>query len=769
MLPIDTIIPTADGPKPAGDIQPGDELFAPDGTLTTATAVTCSPGRVRTVFISNKNSIELSDAAVLEVVKGHDRTWASGNVRQNALDKFNDQKDRAGNIAGLPVHHPAAPAADTLVNSAGSPLEFHGRENYPGQRFSPHPLFASLVSAYGHVNRKGEREAYLNVRDDIEDEFLAIVETIGVPVRKVANGSAGRSRRYAIRGWYADRVQGVVADRDKVLHIVHHLGAISAKRSAEYGIEGTPDGTWIILEKEELQVTPTDDSGARDFLYGYMNATGTEKAGSGRIWSSAGFFSSLADRLASYGIETTVLAEEGSNSFKFNTHLPESFGTCSEFLNSHELRDAVVVRDGFLAGCVNVRTMTGTMTYAPDVEFATNVLGGDFEIDDTSGWRVYLDVAPEATCVDAPYTHSIPMFLNGREVTTEKRAIERLQEHGVHQSNYTGLGTSITSAKVLAVHKRPGSVMIQPSRQIDFVEVQATNEAVAEKVVSRVGTEAPSTEIPTSFMNASEILHEIRKGLSKPSFYTSSPVEYPGEKQELPIDPYVLGCWLGDGVFRTGYICGEDVAMFRLFEERGYDLQEIKGSKPTTSGFGDGILYVMKLTHRESGKTLNRQLVAAGYKFGPTSKDGGKRIPEEYLRASFEDRMELLRGLMDTDGCHTGEFVSSYDALAGDVVRLTRELGMRVNHTPLRKTSYSHKGVKHHTTTHRIMIYTTESMFSLDRKQDRHVSPGERRYTTDRHITSIGRDRRNCEMVTIVTDRPFLAGDCYVPIMYKVG
>ena len=61
-----------------------------------------------------------------------------------------------------------------------------------------------------------------------------------------------------------------------------------------------------------------------------------------------------------------------------------------------------------------------------------------------------------------------------------------------------------------------------------------------------------------------------------------------------------------------------------------------------------------------------------------------KRVPEEYFLGSIEQRMELLRGLMDTDGCVHGSdgrvnvsFATNNKDLALDVQKLAASLGYR--------------------------------------------------------------------------------------------
>jgi phage terminase large subunit-like protein len=97
---------------------------------------------------------------------------------------------------------------------------------------------------------------------------------------------------------------------------------------------------------------------------------------------------------------------------------------------------------------------------------------------------------------------------------------------------------------------------------------------------------------------------------------------------KLPVDPYCLGAWLGDGTAKSGAITAhEDDQPFmrEQFEAAGYE------TRPTNLS---QVFYVQKLM---------TQLRALGVLHN-------KHVPEGYLLASEADRLDLLRGLMDTDG-----------------------------------------------------------------------------------------------------------------------
>lgn len=135
-------------------------------------------------------------------------------------------------------------------------------------------------------------------------------------------------------------------------------------------------------------------------------------------------------------------------------------------------------------------------------------------------------------------------------------------------------------------------------------------------------------------------------------------------KQHLPVDPYVVGVWLGDGhTYAARITCGDED-----MEEMRYNLKE-HGVEcgPVTKFKGRG------------GGVFN--LINNISKFRALNLIGNKHIPEVYLRSSMQDRLELLRGLMDTDGSIvTGGnclFSNGSEALVRGICELLSLLGIR--------------------------------------------------------------------------------------------
>lgn len=133
---------------------------------------------------------------------------------------------------------------------------------------------------------------------------------------------------------------------------------------------------------------------------------------------------------------------------------------------------------------------------------------------------------------------------------------------------------------------------------------------------------------------------------------------------DLPIDPYLLGAWLGDGHSAGAtFTCSvEDRPHLEAAARRaGYEIGKTRPSDRITFGVIGG-LYV--------------DLTEAGLV-------GRKHVPDAYLRSSIDQRLAILRGLMDTDGsCGRdngyAEFTSTNARLAHAVRELAISLGEKV-------------------------------------------------------------------------------------------
>ena len=107
---------------------------------------------------------------------------------------------------------------------------------------------------------------------------------------------------------------------------------------------------------------------------------------------------------------------------------------------------------------------------------------------------------------------------------------------------------------------------------------------------------------------------------------------FEGTESDLPIDPWVLGFWLGSGkigqhILKCGIADAKDV--LKYVESRGYS---------ATVKYVDG------------GTIAEISPQGLHYQLHSLKTTRGKYIPNDYLIAPVEQRRELLRGLLDSTG-----------------------------------------------------------------------------------------------------------------------
>lgn len=154
-------------------------------------------------------------------------------------------------------------------------------------------------------------------------------------------------------------------------------------------------------------------------------------------------------------------------------------------------------------------------------------------------------------------------------------------------------------------------------------------------------------------------------------------------RQSLPIEPYFLGLLLGDGGMRHGSV-GVTTADVQVADEV-YRQARMRGLEVRAEGAGGRSVTFYPGLPRGRRRDRNgqfstnplidqlRRLMLKG------AGSGNKFIPHRYLTASRQDRLELLAGLVDSDGsetCNGFDFVSKSRRLAWGVAFLARSVGL---------------------------------------------------------------------------------------------
>lgn len=188
-------------------------------------------------------------------------------------------------------------------------------------------------------------------------------------------------------------------------------------------------------------------------------------------------------------------------------------------------------------------------------------------------------------------------------------------------------------------------------------------------------------------------------------------VQYP--EKNLLIDPYLLGLYLGDGSNYYSKITTVD----KEIENYLYKISESMELQITKDGEETFMITAGKEGNRRSQKNIFHKFLIESNLYQ------NKHIPKEYLYASEEQRMELLRGLTDSDGYVDKNgaisFSSSIPKLAEDFVRLCQSLGISVSKKK-RKSGYKKNGqYVECKDSYRIDLYTDKDVFKLSRKLER--------------------------------------------------
>ena len=167
--------------------------------------------------------------------------------------------------------------------------------------------------------------------------------------------------------------------------------------------------------------------------------------------------------------------------------------------------------------------------------------------------------------------------------------------------------------------------------------------------------------------------------------------------KNLPIDPYTMGLILSKGSIRGTHCFKNGIQISSSYEDMKF--------------YSDNIPYSIKhIGHTGVSWHLNipdcKDIMTEYGLYGTDSHT--KFIPTEYLYSNRAQRMELLKGLMDGDGCAKTNgasiFITCSQRLAHDVLSLVRSLGIKA------WLQTSRNGV------YRVAVASVHKIFKLPRK-----------------------------------------------------
>ena len=235
-------------------------------------------------------------------------------------------------------------------------------------------------------------------------------------------------------------------------------------------------------------------------------------------------------------------------------------------------------------------------------------------------------------------------------------------------------------------------------------------------------------------------------------------VDFP--KQDIDLDPYTLGIIIGNGGCTS---CSKNKMQITINK---IDYEILKSNIP------------YRISELKEGKHISlefeniKDILTKYDLYGKYSYN--KSIPKEYLFNDKETRLELLKGLIDSDGTvtksrGTPSYTTTSEQLADNVCFLVRSLGYNCRKSKKENVGYKDKDGNfiHCRDCYNVYIYTDENISKLDRKNEKIVSRTSKYqrskidYTTIVDIKPIGIQYGKC--ISVEDDKHcFLAGDFIV-------
>ena len=329
----------------------------------------------------------------------------------------------------------------------------------------------------------------------------------------------------------------------------------------------------------------------------------------------------------------------------------------------------------------------------------------------------------------------------------------------------------------------------------------------------RQGTTLTTTELARTLRASGQINHAVP---------VAGPLNL--DSADVPIDPYVLGCWLGDGTRSSAGFSTADPQILTFIEAAGYTVTSnaaryaytihvpqppnpepevrdcawcrtamvcryprrrycsracataarMAGAPPIPTGRCESC--TGELIRKSIGRRCPACVRRATFTGRLRALDliNNKHIPTIYLRGSQAQRQALLAGLLDTDGTTSPggavEYTTTTQQLARNVHELVCSLGYRASSRQGRATLNGKDCGPKWT----ISFTTTDDVFWLTRKREIHTRRRLRssaarnrfRYVVDvRPTTSV-----SVRCITVSADsRMFLAGHAMIPTHNSVS
>ncbi len=437
-------------------------------------------------------------------------------------------------------------------------------------------------------------------------------------------------------------------------------------------------------------------------------------------------FAVLADMLQPTLDEIEAVGAQGG----VMTGVPTGFTDLDRLLNGLHAGQLIIVagRPGLgkaLALDTPLPTPTGWITMG-EVQVGDQLIGSDGR--PTTVTHAF-EVRHNRPCYEVEFSDGSIVVADAEHLwTTTTRASRRQQVETRPRYQWD----APSRAKAAAAHR---TITSAPDRLVTYreaVEIAGSEfRNVLHVVAAKVGI-AGTVEHPRAVTteHIAATLRHPADGRVNHAVANARPLSLPA-RDDLPVPPYTLGVWLGDGHSTGARFTSADPEIAQYVEDDGFVITP-----------GSGIYsYGIKLPPLEPlGK---RGCIVRGSFTGLLRAAGvlnNKHIPQPYLRASEEQRRELLSGLLDTDGTAAPaghvQYTTTSERLAADVYELVVSLGYRCSvnrkrvngRAPERSTAFT------------LNFSTSDEVFRLSRKRESHAKrrhPAGRAGTRSRYIVDV--------------------------------
>ena len=252
------------------------------------------------------------------------------------------------------------------------------------------------------------------------------------------------------------------------------------------------------------------------------------------------------------------------------------------------------------------------------------------------------------------------------------------------------MGPDSTPRKVLSLYRgREKMYRIIPKKGKPFVVNQS-------HILSLKKTPNKAGDVHTiENISVKNFIANIPKSIKSQYMLYQCGVDF-ANSTKLPLDPYILGTWLGDKTSRDPEITSMDVEVVTAWQQYATENRVILTK---SASHGKCARYHITLPIEQRGRSKNNCFSKNPLTNALQALNllNNKHIPFVYQTASRKDRLEILAGLLDTDGNYdlrgnVFDFINKNENITNGLVFIARSLGFYCSIQECKKTCKTNKG-----------------------------------------------------------------------------